>query len=231
MMKKMILMVAAFLMTSNAVQAQSSAELRKAAAKERRDAVKDLNKEKSTKDAQKRAKKLQKEGWSVIGSGKAMDKQITDDQLLASELMKDETGAVVTRYFQHDALAVEGSLNAALAQARLNCQTEISTMIETKLAGAMEQKMDGAQNSSITATTVDKFHQRFKAIVDGCLTNMISGLSIYRVLPNNNYEVQVTYSFDKKELAARLKRNMQKELEQEGDESLNGLVDDTIKQW
>lgn len=41
----------------------------------------------------------------------------------------------------------------------------------------------------------------------------------------NNYEVQVQVAFDKKELAARLKRNIQKELEQEGDEDLNDIVD------
>lgn len=231
MIRKVILMVAAVLMTSTVVNAQTSAEQWKSNAKERKAAVKYLDKEGSTKDAKKRAKKLEKEGWIVMGSGKAMDKQITDDQLRASETMKDETGATVTRYIQHDAGAVQGTLNAATTQARLACQAEIASLIETKLAGAMEQKIDGAQGSSITAQTVDEFHQRFKAIVDGCLTNMVQGLTIYRVLPNNNYEVQVTYSFDKKELAAQLKRKLQKELEMEGDEDLNGLVDETMNQW
>lgn len=230
-MKNIFMMVMLVMTTITIANAQSSSELRKEAAKERREALKDLNKERATKDAKKRAKKLTKDGWTVVGSGKAIEKQITDDQIRASELMRDETGAIVTRYFQHDAIGVQNSLNAAETQARLACQTEIASQIETKLAGAMEQKMDGAQTSAITAQTVDKFHQRFKGIVDGCLNNMIQGLTIYRVLPNNNYQVQVTYSVDKKELAAQLKRKIQKELEMEGDEELNGLVDDTIKKW
>lgn len=92
----------------------------------------------------------------------------------------------------------------------------------------METKLDNQQISAISANTVEKFHERAKSIIDACLTNTNTVLSIYRITPQNNYEVQIQLAFDKKELSARLKRKMQQELEQEGDEDLNDIVDSVL---
>ena len=59
---------------------------------------------------------------------------------------------------------------------------------------------------------------------------MVPGMNIYRVLANNNYESQVTISYDKMELINRLKRYMQQYLEMEGDEELNDIVDQVLSQ-
>lgn len=68
-------------------------------------------------------------------------------------------------------------------------------------------------------------------IVDQTLTNAIPVLAIYRRLPNNNFEVQVRIAFDKKELIARIKRNMQQELEKDGDklyDIVDAVLDDKL---
>ena len=201
------------------VKAQTNTEIRKMATKEHNEAVKLYSKEKASKDAAKRAKQLRKKGWETMASDKPMDMQITDDRLLASETMKDKSRAT------------QGTYNAAIAQARLSCQAEIASLLETKLAGALEQKLSSNQTGADVAETVDKFHQRFKGIVDGCLTDMKRGLCMYRTTENGNYEVEVTYAYDKKVLAARLAKQAQKQMEMEGDEDLNGVVNDIVNSW
>ena len=88
----------------------------------------------------------------------------------------------------------------------------------------MQQKLDNSESDALTAITIDKFNQRSRMIVDQTLTNAIPVLSIYRRLPNNKFEVQVRIAFDKKELIARIKRNMELELEKDGDK-LYDIVD------
>lgn len=227
MMKKMILMVAAVLMTSTAVNAQSAIDLAKQQ-KELNDINRKMLNQKPTKDAKKQAKELKKEGWLVPAGELSIEQQLTKSQLMGEELMADENGAPTKRFIMQTGLQTSGSFNAGYAAARTAAMTELAGLLKTEIVSAFQQKLDNAQNSSIDATTVDKFNQRTKGIIDQALTNAIPCLKIYRTLSNNNYQVQVRLAFDKKELAARLKRNMQKELEKEGDEELNGIVDDVL---
>lgn len=227
MMKKMILMVAAVLMTSTAVNAQSAIDLAKQQ-KELNDINRKMLNQKPTKDAKKQAKEFKKEGWVVPAGELSIEQQLTKSQLMGEELMADENGAPTKRFIMQTAIQTAGSYNSGYAAARTAAMTELAGLLKTEIVSAFQQKLDNAQNSSINATTVDKFNQRTKGIIDQALTNSITCLKIYRRLPNNNFEVQVRLAFDKKELAARLKRNMQKELEQEGDEELNGIVDEVL---
>lgn len=205
---------------------QSAAELAKQQKELNEINAKMLN-AKPTKDAKKQAKELKKAGWLVPAGDKSIERQITESLLRGEELMADEAGNPSKRFIQHTASQVGGTYNAAYAAARNAAMVELAATMKTQIVAAMQSKLDNAQSSAITAVTVDKFNQRAKAIVDECLTNSIPVIAIYRVLPNNNYEVQVRLAFDKKELSARMKRNMQKELEQEGDE-LNSLVDEVL---
>lgn len=182
---------------------------------------------KPTKEAKAQAKALKKENWVVSTGGRSMEQQITESQLLSTELMTDENGAATKRFIQHTGISTAGTYNAAYAASRSNAMVEIASMLGTEIAAAMIGKLDNAQQNAVNATTVDKFNQRIKAIVHESLSNAIPVLAIYRVLPNNNFEVQVRLAFDKKEIAARIKRALQKELEMEGDE-LKDLVNDTL---
>ena len=225
-MKKMFLCLAVAMMTTF-TYAQTAVEL----AKQQRE-LNEINmkmlKSKPTKDVKKQAKELKKEGWVVPAGDPTIEQQLMQSQLLGMELMADENGAPAKRYLQHTAMQTSGSYNAGYAAARAAAMTEVASMMETQLVAAWQQALDNAQNGVISSTANDKFNQRAKAIVDQSISNAIPVMSIYRTLKNNSYQVQVRVAFDKKELAARLKRNMQKELEAEGDE-LKGVVDDLIK--
>lgn len=227
-MKKVLLMMVIAIATTSVTYAQSASELAKQQKELNEINLKLLN-SKASKSARKEAKKLIKQNWLVPAGSKSIDMQITEVQLLGEVLMADENGNPVKRYIIRSSQAVSGSFNAGVAAARANAQVEIAAMLQTKVAAAMETKLDNQQTTSITANTVEKFHERAKSIIDACLTNTNTVLSIYRLTPQNNYEVQVQVAFDKKELSARLKRRIQQELEMEGDNDLNDIVDGVLK--
>ena len=225
-MKKILSAIAVAAMFAIGANAQNAAELTRQQQELNSIMRKSLN-AKPTKDAKKQAKSLKKQGWTVTAGERSIEQQITESQLLGAELMADENGAPTKRFIQHTGVSTAGTYNAAYAAGRSNAQVEIANMLETEIAAAVQGKLDNAQQSAINAVTVEKFNQRVKSIVHESLSNSIPVLAIYRVLPNKNYEVQVRIAFDKKEVAARLKRALQKEIEMEGDE-LNALVDNVL---
>lgn len=225
-MKKTIVLAIMAVMGITTVSAQSAAELAKQQRELNAINTKLLN-AKPTKDAKKQARVYTKLGWMVPAGEKTIEKQFTESQLLGEELMADEMGNPTKRYIQNTAEQVGGTYVAAFDAARYAASNQLAASIKQQLMAVMQSKVDNSQSSAITAVTVDKFNQRSKAIVDETLTNVRTVVALYRILPNNNYNVMVRLAFDKKELSARLKRKMQQELEQEGDE-LNGLVDEVL---
>ena len=224
-MKKMISLLVIAMMAT-ATFAQSAAELAKQQ-KELNEIHMKMLKAKPTKDAKKQAKELKKEGWLVPAGELSIEQQITRSQLYGEELTTDENGGIIKRFIQQTGQTTSGTYNAGVAAARAAAQTELAAMLKTEIVAAFQQKLYNQQNNAITSTTIDKFNERARAIVEQSLTNSIPVLAIYRVLPNNNYQVQVRIAYDKKELAARIKRNMQRELEREGD-SLDPVIEDVF---
>ena len=206
-MKKMILCMAVAMLTTVSF-AQSAVELAK-----QQQELNEINmkmlKAKPTKEVKKQAKDLKKEGWTIPAGEPAIEQQLMQSQLYAMELMADENGAPAKRYLQNTAMQTSGTYNTGYAAARSAALTNIASMMEIQLVAAWQQALDNAQGGAISSTTNDKFNQRVKAIVDQSITNAIPMMAIYRVLPNNSYQVQVRIAFDKKELAARLKRALQ----------------------
>lgn len=221
-MKKILSFVAAIMIATTAT-AQTAMELARQQQELNAINMKMLN-AKPTKQAKKQAKELKAEGWTVPAGDIDIAQQVTRSQLYSAELTIDESGNVTKRYIMQTAQQTAGTYNSGYAAARAAAQTELAAMLKTELVTAMQQKLDNSQSNAMTATTIDKFNQRSRMIVDQTLTNAIPVLAIYRRLPNNNFEVQVRIAFDKKELIARIKRNMEQELEKEGDK-LYDIVD------
>lgn len=227
-MKKLMTIIA-MIMAVATTNAQSAAELAKQQMELNKINTKLLN-AKPTAQAKKEAKRLKKEGWMVQAGAKAMEYQINEAQLMESELMADEVGNPVKRYMLQPGQALGGTYNGAYNSALLSAQQSISQLLETKIASAMQSKVDNDQTSSMTTVTVDKFHQRVKAITQATLTRAQTVVILYRELPNHNIEVKLNLAYDKKEFAAQLKRRLQQELETEGDE-LNSIVDEALSNF
>lgn len=229
-MKKILSLVAmAIMMAATSANAQSVAQakdLAKQNATLMDISTKILN-SKITKDAKKQVKEYKKEKWLVPVGEPSIERQLNNSLLYGAELMASESGMPTKRFICHTGRATSGSYNAAVAAARTSAQSEIAAMMGTQLISAFEQKLDNQQTSATNALTVDKYHERIKGIVDQSLTNTIPLVTVYRQLPNGNYEVQVRIAFDKIELINRLKRESLRQLEKEGDQ-LEGLVEDVI---
>lgn len=225
-MRRFFTVIALAMMSIGSMTAQSALELAKQQ-KELNAINRKMLNEKPTKEAKKQAKVLKKAGWLVPAGSKSIEKQLTESQLLEEELMVDELGNPTKRFIMHSSSQVAGTYNASFAAARNAATVELAAALRTQVAAAMQSKLDNSQSTAITAVTVDKFNERAKAIVDQSLTNVRTLVTLYKVLPNNNYEVQVRMAYDKKELSASMKRKMQQELEIEGDE-LNSIVDDVL---
>ena len=212
-MKKIILSCM-MLMATSVMSAQSALELAKQQ-KELDAFNKKMLNAKPTKSAKKQAKELKAEGWTVPAGEKSIEQQVTTSQLYGEELMATEEGTTTKRFLMHTAIQTAGTYNVGYAAARTYVMAEVAGMIKTQLVSSIKLKADNVQNSAITATTVDKFNQKVDAIVDETLTGGIPMLSIYRMLQNGNFEVQVRLAFDKKEILSRMKKSLQRELEGE----------------
>lgn len=226
-MKKFMTIVAAMMIAATTCMAQSYAALAKA-----QQEMDKLNKElaypKPTSADKKEAKALKKEKWMILAGEDPTEIQIHKSRLYGACLMYDDDMQPTKRYILRTSAATSGSLDEALADAILSAQTQIASLIQTQLVSAMEKGLDNAQSSAISAVTVDKFHQRVKAITEQCMTNMQTPLTIYRVMPNNQYQAQVRVAYDKIELKRQLTKKIQKELEMEGDNHLGGIVDEAV---
>ena len=206
-MKKFMTMLAIALMATTTVFAQSAIELGRQQMELKEFQMKSL-KMKPTKEAKKQAKDYIKEGWKVNAGDRSMEQQITYGTLLAEEYMADNSGNTVKRFIQQQGRSTQGTFNAAQAAARLNAQVSLAAMIKTKLAATMESTIASAESNAESAVTLEKFNQNAKAIVDESLTNCIPVLTIYRVLDNKNFEIQVRVAYDKKEVAERMKAKL-----------------------
>lgn len=222
-MKKMISLLTLIAIATMSY-AQNATELAKQQREQNAVYMKLLNM-KPSKSAKKQAKELRKQGFVVPVGEATLEHQITRSQLYDEELTTDEEGNTTKRYYQHTGISRSGAYNTGFAAARANALTEVASMMKTQLVAAWKTKNDNSEGSSVT-TTNEKFNQRVGGIVDECITNAIPTVKMYREV-NKVFEVQVRLAFDKKELSSRLKRALQKELEQEGDE-LNDIVDEIL---
>lgn len=216
-MKKMISLLTLIVFT-NMSFAQTATELAIQQKEQNAIYMKLLN-IKPTKSAKKLAKQFKKEGWEVPAGESDLAIQITKSQLLGEELTTNESGNTTNRYYQHTAITTSNTYNTGFASARANALTEVASMIKTQLVAEWKAKTDNSQNNSTNATTNENFNQRIGGIVDETITNAIPVLTTFRRF-DNKFEVQVRLAFDKKELATRLKRM----LEKEGDK-LNDIVE------
>lgn len=226
---KKIFAIIAVAMATLTVSAQSYKDLVKAQ-QERNKYNKEMANIKPTSDDKKQAKQRKKDGWDVETGADPMDIQICKARMLQAELMADEDMEPTKRYIVAVSQSVSGNKDVAKREASNNAMGEIASMIETKLVEAMERSSDNSIHNAISATTRSTFSARMKAIVQGCLRNMVTPLTIYRVLPNYNYQVEVMVAYDKKQLKRELMQKLQQEMKVEGDKALNPLVDEALEQ-
>lgn len=230
-MRKVIVLMTVLFIASTNCMAQSYADLLKTK-KQQDKMTKEILDFKPTSEDKKLAKEMKSNGWTVKAGDDPMDVQFCRARMLKNTPMVDDLagyeGMTVNRYIMWTSIATAGDESTASDLALYDAQSKIAAQLETKIASAMELKKENQQNNMVSATTVNKFHKRSKAIVDVTLNNTQTPVSIYRLLPNYNCQVQVQVAFDKMEIKRKLLQKMREELEQEGDEELGEIVDEVL---
>lgn len=207
--------------------AQNAIELAKQQREQNAAYMKLLNM-KPSKSAKKQAKAFKKQGWEVPAGEADIALQLTKNELMGMELMTDEEGNTTNRYYQHTAIVTSGAYNTGFAAARANAMTEVAALMKTELVGAWKGGNDNSQGGATSVTTDEEFNRRMGGIVDECITNAIPTVNMFRRI-GNHFEVQTRVAFDKKELAARLKRALAEQLKEKGDRELKGIVDEMMR--
>ena len=184
---------------------------------------------KPTKEAKKQAKVLTRQGWEVPAGQPSIERQITKMQLYQAELMTDGNGNPTTRYITHSAQQTAGTYNAGYAAARATAQAEVASTIKTSIISTLDMSLGNNQSDAATAASVDVLKTNTKMIVDEVLTGSIPLLVAYRRLSNNNFEVQFGLAYDKMELRSRLKNKLLKELGDDSEALVDGMVDKAME--
>lgn len=190
-------------------------------------AIKGLIDQKVSKSAKAKAKEYKKAKYTTMG-GDDLEHQVFELERLEKMPMMDGEEGATYRYIVQSSSAVAGTFSAARGAAVADAKSQIAGLLETKIAAAIELKLGADMESKASNTTLDKFNQRGKQIVENSLIMMQNPLTMRRELKGNQVEVMVGIAYDKKVFGKKLKEILKKQLEDEGDEALNDIVDEAL---
>lgn len=169
---------------------------------------------KATKVIKKEVKKLKKEGWLVAPGNLAMDMQLKESYTKALE--RDENG--YDKFISGEAMTAGENYDAALFQASnlakldlaAKIQTEVTELIDTKLANKqLNQKQAASLAESVAAS---------KNLVSQKLGRVIAPVKMYRNLPNGNVEVRTVVYYSHELAMDAMKQTIREDLEQKADD-------------
>ncbi len=205
-MKFLVMVVA--LSFSMSAMAQSSVQSK---LKENKAALK---KEDVSKDAQKEAKRLKKEGWTVSPGGLPLEKQVNRLYMFMEQYDEDMNPL----YFDGEGRSTAENFAAAQIQAtelaRLNLASKISSEATGIIDNLVANKMlAGDQAASITTTMSEN-----KTIFSQKLGRLQTPLVVTRELKNKNKEVMVRVVTKTSSIQEIAKEAIRAELEKGGKE-------------
>lgn len=169
---------------------------------------------KATKVIKKEVKKLKKEGWLVAPGNLPVDMQLKESYTKALE--RDENGYY--KFISGEAMTAGENYDAALFQASnlakldlaAKIQTEVTELIDTKLANKqLNQKQAASLAESVAAS---------KNLVSQKLGRVISPVKMYRNLPNGNVEVRTVVYYSHELAMDAMKQTIREDLEQKADD-------------
>lgn len=206
----------------------ANAKLTKGGLKERREIKKEAIKSidvKASKESQKEAKKLEKDGWKAMPGSLPLTAQLDRQQLINLD-RDEETDDLI--YVTGMGLADSDRLQGAYLAASDAARRDLMSKISAKVASLIKSEA-GNNVSSTQATSLNKVLASTKTLLDGKITNTENVLSLYKQNGKNSYTVQIIIAYKLDQALKAAKEAMQQELEQKGDELSKEL--DSIIKW
>lgn len=171
-----------------------SSQLTKEQKKERQELYKTSKKaleQKATKIARKEAKKLSKQGWSVVPGALPIEKQLDRSYLMQMEYDAD----LFPAYIMAEGMSVGGNYDAAKVQAIELAKLNLATQIETEITALIENSVANKQLEADEAATLVETVAAGKTLISQNLGRLIPVVELYRTLPNHNKEVLVRLAY------------------------------------
>ena len=171
-------------------------------------------KEKASKDAKNEAKRLKKEGWTVLPGGLPLDKQVDRLYMFLEDFDEDMNPL----YIDGTGRGQGENFAAAQVQATELARMELAGKIGSEATGIVDNMVANKmladdQAASITTTLVEN-----KTIFSQKLGRVQTPLIVTRVLKNNMKEVTVRMVTKKSAVEEIAKEAIRAELEKDGKE-------------
>ena len=236
-MKKFNLLIAAafvatFVFVVNPTTAQVTKQEKKEA-KATEQHQKDVSKSlysKAPKDAQKEAKKLEKDGWKSMGLPIA--KQLDNTWM---KMMDIDSKTGYNRFIWSEQTAVGNSYSTAQMQIENLCKVRIAGQIQTTVMSEAKTELANQQLSATEAASFEKILEKSTLMVAQKLGRLVKTLEIYRVV-NGNYEVRCVMFYDMKSIMDMVKADAVKDLKESLDnwtptyeKMIDNIMDNTSK--
>jgi len=209
-MKKVTKILGIILMVSiafnlNAQTTKQEKQEIKAQQKQQKEVKSDLYK-KTGKDARKEAKRYTKEGWKTFGL--PIEKQLEERWMKQYE--KDASG--YPRYIVASSQVTANTISAAQMQIENVLKVRIAGMIGTNIASLADIALANQELSQKDAASITKAIENSKNIVSQKLGRVVKVFEVYRPMPNNNVQLEVSMMYDMRAAMAIAKQAILDEL-------------------
>ena len=168
--------------------------------------------EKAGKDAQKEAKKYEKQGWRPMPGKLPLAKQLDKAYNMQTELTEEGT----LRYIYAVGISTANSSDAAQMAAATAARENIASTMGVSLTTLIDDRKQQQQLSAVEASTIDEIAQKGKQIFSQDMGKTETVVEAYRVLSNNNYEVMIGIAYNMTEATRQMSKAIKKNLEEKG---------------
>ena len=223
-MKKLFLFVALSIMTCGMSFAQSSKDL----VKERKVLMKASKSElnaKASQTARKEAKKLKKEGWTVVPGALPLEKQLDKSYMMQYEFDED----MFPKYIMGEAMSIGGNYDAAKMQALELAKQNLAGQIQTEVTALIENTVANEQMDAEQAASITRSVMASKNLISQSIGRTVTVIETFRTLSNKNKEVLVRIAYNGSMAKKAAIKAVKENLEKKGDELHNKL--DELLGW
>ena len=214
-MKKFMMVAMALIVACGTCMADVDKAQMKQIRKDRQEIRKMAQKElkvKISKEAQKEAKKLAKQGWTVTPGSKPLARQLDDCYQKQYEF--DEN--LFPKYIMADAQSIGGNYDAAKTSALSLAITNLAAQIQTEVTALVENTVANKQLDAGDAASISETVMSSKNLISQSLGRTIPIMECYRETQNGNKEVLVRIAYNGEMAKAAAKKAVQAELEKKG---------------
>lgn len=172
--------------------------------------------------AKKEAKALTKEGFKTMRL--PIQQQLEEYYMKASE--RDDKGSPV--YMQSTGTSVASTFNAARTAAMTSAKVQLASNLQSAIMAETKTSLANKQLSAEDAATLDQVMEKTTSQVAQRLGNVIVAKEFYRILPNKNYEVQLTLLYGKQNIKETLLDDLRQQLQQELKDNSEKMIEEAI---